>query len=250
MKNNHILCLIISICIGLILSFIIGIVIYLIHRSGRQVINYDSCPRPKQYATDYDFDYTKHSKEYSNLNSSIDYFRLSLSWSPTYCHGKYHLNNSFQCQHPFSFIVHGLWPSTIKKDNRSHSIRSHPRNCRNEKEISIDLIRKYFCLMPSEHLMQAEWEKHGTCYWEKPKDYFEKINTLYSKIHLPNDINEILNNQTITKRLRREYIKQSFLNINPQLTSDHIDVMMIHKGKKLREVAFCYDHQFNHIKCI
>ncbi|CAF4410584.1 unnamed protein product, partial [Rotaria sp. Silwood2] len=93
--------------------------------------------------------------------------------------------------------------------------------------------------------MQAEWEKHGTCYWQKPEDYFEQINSLYSKIHLPKNTNEILNNSTISKR---ESIQKSLLNINSQLTSEYIDIVMI-KEKKLKEIAFCYNHSFNYITC-
>jgi ribonuclease T2 len=249
MLNNRIRYLIVLIGIGLILFFIISTIIYLTRRSEHRIITSDSCPRPKQYATDYDYDYTKNSKEYRNTNSSIDYFRLSLSWSPTFCHGKKSVTNIFQCQHSFGFIVHGLWPSKFEEKNNSHLVRLHPRNCRNEKEIPIEIIKKYFCLMPSEILMQAEWEKHGTCYWQKPEDYFQQINSLYLKINLPDNINEILNNQTISKRLRREYIQKSFLNRNPQLIEDYINIMMTNKGKQLKEVDFCYDHHFNHIKC-
>ncbi|CAF1565576.1 unnamed protein product [Rotaria sordida] len=245
MTNNRIRYLIIAVVIALILLIIIGAIIYLFPRSGRKVIDNDSCPRPQQYATDYDFDYTTKSYEYRNTNSSIDYFRLSISWSPTFCNEQRHAKTLFQCQHLFGFIVHGLWPSTMKKNNSLHSLHSHPRNCRNEKPIPIDIIRKYFCIMPSEILMQAEWEKHGTCYWQKPEDYFEKINTLYSNINLPNNINEILNNPTISKRTS---IQSSFLNINPQLKSDYIDIVM-NKEKKLKEVAFCYDHSFSYITC-
>ncbi|CAF1004748.1 unnamed protein product [Rotaria sp. Silwood1] len=245
MTNNRIRYLIIAVSIGLILLIIIGAIIYLVSHSERKVIDNDSCPRPQQYVTDYDFDYTTKSHEYRNTNSSIDYFRLSISWSPTYCHEQQHAKKSFQCQHTFGFIVHGLWPSTMKKNKSLHSFFLHPRNCRNEKPMSIDIIRKYFCMMPSEILMQSEWEKHGTCYWQKPEDYFEQINNLYSKIRLPNNINEILNNPTISKR---ESIQKSFLDLNSQLTFDHVDIIMS-KEKKLKEVAFCYNHSFNYITC-
>ena len=241
--------LIISLVIGILLLLIIGTIIYFTRRGTRRVIQPDTCPRPKQYAMNYDFDYTQNSREFQNLNGTIEYFRLSLSWSPAFCDGKDHLKDLFQCQHVFGFIVHGLWPSKFRSNTTSHSLRSHPRNCRNEKELPLALIEKYFCLMPSEKLMQGEWEKHGTCYWQNPEDYFEQINKLYSKIHLPTNINEILTNQTITKRQRRQGIKESFLTLNPPLTSEQIDVMMTNKGRKLKEVTFCYDHQFNHINC-
>jgi ribonuclease T2 len=249
MANNRIRYLLITLAVGVALLLIIGAILYLTRRGHHRVTPPNSCPRPKQYATNYDYDYTNNSRDYQNINSTADYFRLSLSWSPTFCEGKSHAKDHFQCQHDFGFIVHGLWPNKIKDNQTSISFRSHPRNCRNEKEISIEIIKKYFCLMPSESLMQTEWEKHGTCYWQKPEDYFEQINQLYSQIHLPDNINDILNNQTISKRSRRNFIKQTFLDLNPKLTAEQIDIKMANKGKKLREVAFCYNHQFHHIKC-
>jgi ribonuclease I len=114
MSTSRLRCLIISIGIGLVLLFVTGTLIYLIRRHKHPVINYDSCPRPTHYETDYDFDYTKKSNEYRNTNTTIDYFRLSLSWSPTFCDGKKKFSQKlFQCQHSFGFIVHGLWPSKM-----------------------------------------------------------------------------------------------------------------------------------------
>ncbi|CAF0721335.1 unnamed protein product [Adineta ricciae] len=115
--------------------------------------------------------------------------------------------------------------------------------------MSTDTIHKYFCLMPSESLMQAEWEKHGTCYWDSPEDYFEQINALYSNLQLPKNTEEILSNTTLTKAQRRSGIFNSFLDINPQLARDNMQVIMIHKGKDLKEVAICYDLNFNYTKC-
>lgn len=241
--------LLISLAIGILLLLIIGTIIYFTRRSTHRVIQPVTCPRPTQYATNYDYDYTQNPREFQNVNSTIDYFRLSLSWSPGFCDGKENHQDLFQCQHGFAFIVHGLWPSKFASNTTSNSLRSHPRNCRNEKELPLELIEKYFCLMPSEKLIQGEWEKHGTCYWDKPEDYFEQITKLYSNIHLPTNINEILKNDTITRRQRRQWIKDSFITLNPPLTYQQIDVIMKSKGKKLREVAFCYDHQFNHINC-
>lgn len=244
MPNSRLRSLILSISIVLIVVLLIGIIIYLIRFHEHKQPDYGSCPRPKQYRTDYDFDYTKRQKEYRNANSSIDFFRLSLSWSPTFCKAKKH-SNLFQCQHAFGLIVHGLWPSTFKSNQTSGSTNQYPRNCRDEPPISPDIIRRYFCIIPSEVLMQDEWEKHGTCYWVKPEDYFEQIKSLYSKLSIPNDIADILKNNTISKR---QSIKDSFLNANPQLKPEYIDLLMGHRGK-LREVAFCYDRSFNHIEC-
>ena len=254
MSNSRMRCLIITVGILFILIFAATLIVYLVYRpTSPPSIPTDSCPRPKQYAKDYDFDYTKKSNEYRNANSTPDFFRLSLSWSPTFCAGrKSHAEQPFQCQHAFGLVVHGLWPNARKGNSsghRSQSVRAHPRNCRNEPPIPIEVIRKYFCLMPSETLMQGEWEKHGTCYWPSPEAYFEQIASLYSKLRIPNNIQEILNDQTINKRDRRDAIRESFLRLNPTLKADEIDIMMVNRGKRLKEIAFCYDLRFNHIKC-
>ena len=245
MITNRLRYILLFVCSALLLLFLISTFVYLIKRT-KSKSNYPICPRPKQYLKDYDYDFTLNSREFQNVNQTIDYFRLSLSWSPTFCASKKQSEKYFQCQQSFGLIVHGLWPNTKNATN----IRSHPRNCRNDQQIPLDIIDKYFCLMPSEILMQAEWEKHGTCYWSNARDYFEQIQRLYSNINQPNNLENILQNQTISKRLRREWIKQSFLQLNPRLPANAIDIRMINRARKLREIAFCYNSQFNYTDCI
>ncbi|CAF0852581.1 unnamed protein product [Adineta ricciae] len=249
MANNRVRSLIAAIVFLILLILIIVAIFYFVRRNQQPTISDESCPRPKQYATDYDFDYTTRSNEFQNLNSTINYFRLSLSWSPSFCAHRKQAPNLFQCQNNFTYIVHGLWPNAYSQPGEKRSMRHHPRNCRNEQAMSTNTIHKYFCLMPSESLMQAEWEKHGTCYWSSPEEYFEQINVLYSNLQLPKNTEEILSNTTLTKAQRRLGILDSFLDINPQLARDNMQVIMIHKGKDLKEVAICYDLNFNYTKC-
>ena len=251
-SDSRLRCLIITIGVIFIVLTLFITLAYLLRRPGYISPPSTDCERPILYSTTYDFDYRNKSHEYQNLQSPIDFFRLSLSWSPTFCGRKSEKDRQhfFQCYHRLKFIVHGLWPNTRKTNETNANLRrSHPRNCRNEKMMSLDVIRKYFCLMPSENLMQAEWEKHGTCYWQTPEEYFSQISSLYTKIRLPNDLEEILSNSTISKRSRRQMIKDLFLKINPELQSDQIDVQMVNRGKLLKEVAFCYDQHFNHTTC-
>ena len=86
---------------------------------------------------------------------------LFHSRSPTFCSSLplFISEKEFQCirSDSFGLIVHGLWPQTT----RSSSIRDQPRNCRNDQQMPMNIIRRFYCLMPDEDLMQAEWEKHG-----------------------------------------------------------------------------------------
>jgi ribonuclease T2 len=253
MTNTRIRCLTILFGIGLILTVMMITIIYLRRRPASSIGTNITCPRPKHYSSDYDFDYTTKSHEHRTVNSSIDYFRFSLSWSPTFCAGKKasQIVNNFQCQHDFGFIVHGLWPS-VRHGNRTNNSsigRAHPRNCRNEPAIPMQLIDKYFCLMPSEILMQAEWEKHGTCYWQTPDEYFRQISTLHGQLHLPENIVEIASNGSLLKQARSIAIKDAFLKLNSQVKTDQIDIIMADKGRRLKEVAFCYDLNFIYTTC-
>ena len=81
--------------------------------------------------------------------------------SPTYCASLSQAAREklFQCIHSatFGLIVHGLWPQVAKAAN----VRAHPRNCRNEPQLNATFVKRFYCIMPDEDLMQGEWEKHG-----------------------------------------------------------------------------------------
>ena len=81
--------------------------------------------------------------------------------TPTFCESlsPSAQNKRFQCRHSdrFGLIVHGLWPQAAKVA----SIRQHPRNCRNEKQLNTTLVKRFYCMVPDEYLIQSEWEKHG-----------------------------------------------------------------------------------------
>lgn len=87
---------------------------------------------------------------------------MPVSRSPTYCASLSQAvrEKSFQCIHSttFGLIVHGLWPQAAKAAN----VRAHPRNCRNEPQLNATFVKRFYCIMPDEDLMQGEWEKHGT----------------------------------------------------------------------------------------
>ncbi len=81
--------------------------------------------------------------------------------SPTFCESLPDVvrDKEFQCyrKNSFGLVVHGLWPQTFG----ASSVRDQPRNCYNEEQLPYSIIKRFYCLMPDEDLMQAEWEKHG-----------------------------------------------------------------------------------------
>ena len=51
--------------------------------------------------------------------------------------------------------MHGLWPQ--------YDTGGYPENCSTQFELSDAAAAKGRTLYPSEHLMQHEWQEHGTC---------------------------------------------------------------------------------------
>jgi ribonuclease T2 len=175
--------------------------------------------------------------------------------SPTFCADVAH-DKEFQCheKNSFGLIVHGLWPQT----SGSSSVRDQPRNCRNEQQLPFSIIKRFYCMMPDEDLMQAEWEKHGkiiqlshciekkhfltgSCYYATATDYFTAIEYLFNQLNIPN-IREM-------KQPTFSSIKNAFLTLNsPELFASAIYVYMDKQGR-LNEIRICYDLQYKFISC-
>ncbi|UJR10376.1 hypothetical protein I4U23_014581 [Adineta vaga] len=204
-------------------------------------VTQNSCPMPPKFKTNYDFNWKSRDHEWSNTNARTDYLVLSLSWSPSFCASLSTAarNREFQCTRSDSFglIVHGLWP----QKSGTTSFRDQPRNCRDDQQLSTSLIKRFYCLIPDEDLMQGEWEKHGSCYFETPMEYFTTIERLYNQLNIP-DIRAI-RNPTYTS------IKNAFLALNsPKLFASAIYVRMDQQGQ-LDEIRFCYDLNYRFISC-
>ncbi|CAF1517850.1 unnamed protein product [Adineta ricciae] len=200
----------------------------------------DSCPLPTQLKPKYDFNWKSKSGEWANTAATTDYIMLALSWSPTYCASlsQSARDKEFQCIHSstFGLIVHGLWPQAAKAAN----VRAHPRNCRNEPQLNSTFVKRFFCVMPSETLMQAEWEKHGTCYYDKATDYYTVTERLYQALSFPA--------RTVMESSSAVVIKDTILKLNsPVLPSSAVRIDM--SGSRLKEVKICYDLNLKFTAC-
>ncbi|CAF4816866.1 unnamed protein product [Rotaria sp. Silwood1] len=198
------------------------------------------CPLPSQLETRYDYDWKSKLNEWSNTNAKPTFLQLVLSWSPTYCASLSQAvrNKEFQCRtsNNFGLVVHGLWPQASK----ASSVRAHPRNCRNEKQLNTTLIKRFYCMMPDEYLMQSQWEKHGTCHFTTATDFFTATENLYKSLNIP-DIQSMRNPTATT-------IKNSFLTLNPKLFSSAIQVST-DSLNRLKEIKICYNLNKQFVSC-
>ncbi len=104
----------------------------------------------------------------------FDYYLLTLSWSPEFCHS--HAEKP-ECQSGHhGFVVHGLWPQYVD---------GYPEHCSNAPGLTNpgDMTD----IMPDEGLVAHEWSTHGTCSGLEAEDYFK----LLRRLHVNHDPREV-----------------------------------------------------------
>jgi ribonuclease T2 len=182
-------------------------------------------------------DWTSQNEQACDADTAgqFKYFILSLSWSPEFCrsHPK---NNEMQCKQRRGFIVHGLWPECGT---------GNPRNCKNGGQADAIDKDKIYEFMPSDFLIQHEWETHGTCSGLVRSGYFNLTGDLFSTVKLPR----------LSGAPKADKIEALFMELNPGLNADEIYLSCTENGAKkssktLDEVRICFDkdsHDF--IRC-
>jgi ribonuclease I len=97
-----------------------------------------------------------HHERGGEAPGRFDYYLMALSWSPSFC--ETHADETEQCgSKGFGFVLHGLWPQ-----NRDGS---WPQHCSSSGEHEPDAatIDRTLAFMPSRHLIEHEWQTHGSC---------------------------------------------------------------------------------------
>ncbi|MFM2344473.1 MAG: hypothetical protein RLZZ210_1084 [Pseudomonadota bacterium] len=178
--------------------------------------------------------------------ANVDYYLLALSWSPQFCYerrGQSNADVKMQCQdNKFGFIVHGLWPQKTGAKNKCEQ----PRNCNSTTLVSNDIIKQNLCIIPSVSLIQNEWQKHGSCAFSTPDDYYKTTKKLWDNLKKP----DLISLQNSKKDLTIGDIQKAFTSINPKLTANNLSIETVGGGKSryLKEVRICYDISLNNYK--
>src|SRR6059058_3989659 len=161
-----------------------------------------------------------------NAAGEFDFYVLALSWSPSFCEAAAERGNSgrsqAQCERPYSFVVHGLWPQ-YERGFPEYCQRPSPRLDRNIMTSMLDL-------MPAPGLIFNEWDKHGTCSGLPARAYFETIRKARSTVKIPPEYLELSETKTVTPA----EVEEAFIKANPGLSPTAIAVTC--NGKRLSEV--------------
>jgi ribonuclease T2 len=160
--------------------------------------------------------------------TGFDFYVLALSWSPTYCQDASAAKRDVvQCAgpRPFAFVVHGLWPQYEQ---------GFPRSCTSSQQRpSRSDIRAMLDVMPSERLVQHEWESHGTCSGLSASDYLKVVRAASRAVTIPADFGSA----TQWRRVSAGSVEAAFVASNPSMTEAGIGVAK--RGNLLSEVRVC-----------
>ena len=176
-------------------------------------------------------------------NAAPDYYALALTWSPQFCStvNKRSPKYAFQCsQNQFKFAVHGLWPQKAFATDKCQ----HPRNC-GSSLVESETIKKVLCTIPSESLIQGEWQKHGTCSGMTSDAYFQKTNELWNNLKKP-DIETLLDAQGSTTV---GAIITAFAQANKSLKLSKNAIAIQTSNDVFDEILICYDAAYKFTAC-
>lgn len=164
--------------------------------------------------------------------TAFDYYLLTLSWSPEYCHG--HPDDE-QCTggRHYGFVVHGLWPE--------YRSGSGPQHCGNGPGLADP--SSMLDIMPSLHLIQHEWQTHGTCSGLDANAYFGLIRKAFTATTIPSQFTNVSQQLTLSPL----QIEQAFQQANGGLPKGGILVTC--PSNYLQGVEICLDKGLNHIAC-
>ena len=177
---------------------------------------------------------------YGDRPGDFDYYALVLSWSPSFClSGDGAHANDPQCSstRPYAFVLHGLWPQFDK---------GWPESCATGGDTTVppQLVNAMLDIMPSEHLVTHEFEKHGTCSGLDANGYFKLARQLYGSINvLPKYIDLAAPLQVSVDELRNDLLKA-----NPRLGPGMLAVDC-EKSGRLREVHICFGKDGAPVNC-
>jgi ribonuclease T2 len=163
-------------------------------------------------------------------------YLLALNWTPQWCltGGSGASASEMECNQPFGFTLHGLWPNGLGKP--------YPRYCRPVGGLDAATVRQMFCRTPSPTLLQHEWQAHGSCGWTDPKAYFAQAARLFDQLRMPK-IEAIA-----PGGLTAGAVRAAFVAANPSFRPQGVFVQTA-RDNALAEVRLCYDLRFRPTAC-
>jgi ribonuclease T2 len=137
----------------------------------------------------------------------FDYYLLTLSWSPEFCHSH---TDKPECQSGHhGFVLHGLWPQYVN---------GYPENCSTAPGLSNP--SEMADIMPDPGLVAHEWSTHGTCSGLDAEAYFKLLRQAFRSVKIPDRFASASANFSVSP----QDVKSAFVQSNSGLSANEMTV--------------------------
>lgn len=160
----------------------------------------------------------------------FDYYLLTLSWSPEFCHS--HPDAAECTSGQRGFVVHGLWPQYVD---------GYPEHCSTQQGLADP--SSMTDIMPDAGLVQHEWETHGTCSGLDAQAYFKLMRQAYASVKIPQRLDAPRRMFSVPP----QDLKEELVAANPQLKDEDLTISC--GNNWLTGVSFCMDKQLKPMAC-
>jgi ribonuclease T2 len=179
--------------------------------------------------------YAKHhgSRQSSQgTPGAFDYYLLTLSWSPEFCHSAAHADRP-ECQSGhYGFIVHGLWPQYAE---------GYPEKC--STATGLENPAEMADIMPDAGLVAHEWRTHGTCSGLDAESYFKLLRQAFESVAVPARYVAPRENFSVGP----QEVKDDFVRANPNFSAAEMTVGC--GNNYLTAVSFCMTKELKPTTC-
>lgn len=162
--------------------------------------------------------------------TGFDYYLLNLSWSPEFC---YSHRDAPECAAHNTFVLHGLWPQNTNG--------TYPENCSSAPGPPDPSA--FSDIYPDQHLLQHEWQTHGTCSGLGAEAFLSTARAAYRSVNIPPQLASIRSQTSMAP----DEIVALFTRANPALSRDSVAVSCGHNF--LTAVEVCLDKSLHPIAC-
>jgi ribonuclease T2 len=161
---------------------------------------------------------------------AFDFYLLTLSWSPEFCLS--HSTDAECAAHP-AFVLHGLWPQNVDG--------SYPEHCSDEPGPAN--AHAYRDILPDAHLLEHEWQTHGTCSGLAPDGYFNTARQALQSVKIPAELVSMHGEIQLTP----QQILGDFARANPGFAPQSF--AMSCGNNRLTAVEVCLDKSLRAVAC-
>jgi len=155
----------------------------------------------------------------------FDSYVLSLSWSPQHCAETSDTSAECTGTRTYGFVLHGLWPEPAGGRG--------PQHCAGAAFDASQVTDELRGIMPSDRLIEHEWETHGTCSGMNQTDYFRTAEHAFQMVKIPPAFQPPVSRIETTPR----EVHRQFAEANSDFPTEAFAVK--DDGRFLQEVRVC-----------